>query len=172
MIKWTPQKLWIRLHCSECQRSADKQREGLPIQSEGGVHREGGYSLVSVVNQGTGAEKRKQQLWTGWDCFRDRVLHWQKSGKHFTSLTFSESTRFLDTLLQVLPDLQTWYLGRTTTTKCWNHALNGDFTHITERQLQLLSFDFVSRGFLILVSKSIIINISWQLWQNKKKKPY
>ncbi len=59
MIKWTPQKLGIRLHCCVCQISTDKQREGLTIQSEGGVVREGGDSLVSVVNQGTGAEGRE-----------------------------------------------------------------------------------------------------------------
>lgn len=42
MIKWTPQKLGIRLHCCVCQISTDKQREGLTIQSEGGVNGEGG----------------------------------------------------------------------------------------------------------------------------------
>lgn len=31
-------------------------------------------------------EGRKQQLWNGQDCFRERALHWQKSGKHFASL--------------------------------------------------------------------------------------
>lgn len=31
-------------------------------------------------------EGRKQQLWNGQDCFRERALRWQKSGKHFASL--------------------------------------------------------------------------------------
>lgn len=70
MIKWTPQKLGIRLHCCVCQISTDKQREGLTIQSEGGVNGErGGWSLVSVVNRGTGAERRENN-----SCGQDGIV--------------------------------------------------------------------------------------------------
>lgn len=90
MIKWTPQKLGIRLHCCVCQISTDKQSEGLTIQREGGV---GGGVLVSVVvNGGTGPQRRENN-----SCGQDGIVS-EKSGRRFTSLTFSESGHILDTL--------------------------------------------------------------------------
>lgn len=62
MIKWTPQKLGIRLHCCVCQISTDKQREGLTIQSEGGVNGEGEVWVIrwSVwLNGGLGQRGEK-----------------------------------------------------------------------------------------------------------------
>lgn len=78
-----------------------------------------------------GREERKQQLWKGWDCFREWALCWQKSGKHVTSLTFSESSRILDTLLQLLPDLKTWQLGQTLRWRwCFKGSVHANYKKI------------------------------------------
>lgn len=132
MIKWRAQKLGIRLHYCECQISTDKQRAGLTIQREGAVTEEceaEGYSVVSVVNWGVGAEERKQQLWAGWDCCREAASHWQTSGNHLTFLTFT----FLDPLLQLLHDLHTCPLGQSAQSKGKNWALKGQFSPMTNR---------------------------------------
>lgn len=87
-----------------------------------------------------GTEERKQQLWTGWDCFTERADRWQKSGTHLTSLTFSESSRILDPLLPLLPDLRAWQRGQTTQSESWNRALKAQFTQNTKR------YFYASRG--------------------------
>lgn len=76
--------------------------------SEEWTGRGGGYSLVSVVNRGTGAERRENN-----SCGQDGIVSEREpyTGRSLaaTSLLspFSESSRILDTLRQLLPDLET-----------------------------------------------------------------
>lgn len=94
-------------------------------------------------------EGRKQQLWNGQDCFRERALHWQKSGKHFASLALFWEQPHPGYILATCawpPNItvRTWYPIKEVKS-CTQESVHPNYK--TSTQAVTDAFDFMCFGF-------------------------